>query len=414
MTTPAALSLVLVLAGTNLAQVRPAPDAVAVVGAHVYTSPDAPLLSDATVVVAGGRITAVGPRASIAVPDGTHVIDGAGLTVTAGFWNSHVHFTDRQWNSAGSLPADQLSDQMVRMLTQYGYTHVVDTGSLLSNTLALRRRVESGDVFGPAILTAGDPFTARNGTPYYLKPLRLPELLSQPQATQAVRDHIAAGADAVKLHAGAILDRERDVRVALSRDLVRAVTTEAHRLGVPVLAHPQYLDGLSASVDGGVDVILHVTELMERWPPELLARAVTQGVALVPTLKLLAGTEATAKQAALLQQVREYRAAGGVILFGTDVGFSPDYNPEDEYLLMQQAGMNGLDILRALTLAPAERFRPASRTGQIAAGYEGDLVVLDGDPAQDVRSFTRVRGTVRGGRVIFAARPTPPGAPRPD
>jgi len=396
------LILVVLLIGATMAQVRPSSDGVAVVGARVYTNPDAPALSDATVVVASGQITAVGERESVRIPAGTQVIDGTGLIVTAGFWNNHVHFTDRQWENAASLPADQLSGQIAQMLTRYGYTTVFDTGSLLTNTLALRRRVESGEVPSPRILTAGEPFTAKDGTPYYLKPIRLPELLTVMQATDAVRRHIAAGADAIKLHAGAILDNQRDVRIAVSLDLVRAVTAEAHRRGKLVLAHPQYLDGLSVSVQGGVDVLVHVTELIERWPPDLLARAVKQNMALVPTLKLLAGMQVTTKQMNLLRQVREYRAAGGEILFGTDVGFIPDYDPEEEYLLMQQAGMSARDILRALTVAPARRFRPAARTGEIAAGYEGDFAVLEGDPAQDVRSFARVRATVRAGRVIFA------------
>jgi len=403
MTKRSSLFLVVLLIGAiTLAQERPSNDAVAVVGARVYTNPDAPVLSDATVIVGGGQISAVGERESIRIPASIRVIDGSGLTVTAGFWNNHVHFTDRQWDNAASLRTDQLSRQIAQMLTRYGYTTVIDTGSLLSNTLTLRRRVESGNLPGPRILTAGEPFTARHGTPYYLKPIRLPELLTESQARDAVRNHIAAGADAIKLHAGAILDNERDVRIAVSLDLVRAVTVEAHRQGKPVLAHPQYLDGLSVSVHGGVDVLVHVTELIERWPPDLLADAVKQNMALVPTLKLLAGMQVTTRQTNLLRQVREYYAAGGEILFGTDVGFIPDYDPEEEYRLMQQAGMSARDILRALTVAPARRFRPAARTGQIAVGYEGDLVVLEGDPAQDVRNFTRVRATVRAGGVIFA------------
>lgn len=398
------LFLILVLIGAiTAAQERPSP--VAVVGARVYTNPDARVLSDATVLVAGGHITAVGERKSVRIPENTRIIDGKGLTVTAGFWNNHVHFTDRQWDNAAALPTDRLSQQLVQMLTQYGYTSVFDTGSLLTNTLALRGRVESGEVPGPRILTVGEPFTGKDGTPYYLKPFRLPELLTEVQASDAVRRHLAAGADAIKLHAGAIVDNERDVRSAIPLDLVRAVVAEAHRQGKPVLAHPQYHDGLSVSVDAGVDVLVHVTELIERWPPDLLTRAVKQNVAVVPTLKLLAGMQVSAKQSNLLRQVREYRAAGGEVLFGTDVGFVPDYNPEEEYILMQQAGMTARDILRALTVAPARRFRPAARTGQIAAGYEGDLVVLADDPARDVRSFARVRATVRAGRVIFSSTP---------
>ena len=103
------LFLVVLLVGATMAQVRPSNDRVAVVGARVYTNPDAPALSNATVVVASGQITVVGERESVRIPAGTQVIDGTGLTVTAGFWNNHVHFTDRQWENAASLPPDQLS-----------------------------------------------------------------------------------------------------------------------------------------------------------------------------------------------------------------------------------------------------------------------------------------------------------------
>jgi imidazolonepropionase-like amidohydrolase len=376
--------------------------AVAVVGARVYTSPDEPVLADATVVAARGEVVAVGPRESVGVPAGARIIDGTGGTLAAGFWNSHVHFTAPQWTDAASLPPDRVSQQLVEMLTRYGYTTVFDTGSYLENTAALRLRVESGELSGPRILTAGEPFVAKGGTPYYLAPIQLPELLTTAQAREAVRHHLAAGADAIKLHAGAIVDNARDVRVAIPLELVRAVVMEAHRQGRAVLAHPQDLDGLSVSVDGGVDVLLHVTELMERWPADMLARAVERKMALVPTLKLLAGMQATAKQSHLLQQVQDYAAAGGDILFGTDVGFVADYDPEEEYVLLHKAGMSVLDILRSLTVTPAMRFRPSARTGRIAVGYEGDLVLLDGDPEQDVRNFARVRATLRGGQIIFA------------
>ena len=398
------LAILALLAATAAPQDLSSRGVLAVVGARVYTSPDAPALSDATVIVEGGRFTVVGARGSVRVPADAQVIDGTGLTLTAGFWNSHVHFTDPQWDNAASSSAGQLSLQIRQMLTRYGYTSVFDTGSFLRNTLALRHRVESGDIRGPGILTAGEPFTARNGTPYYLKPLQLPELLTVPQATEAARASLMAGADAVKLFAGAILDNERDVRATIAPDLVAAVTAEAHRLGKPVFAHPQDLAGLRVSVGGRVDILAHVTELLERWPPDVLTRAVEQRMALIPTLKLLAGTKPTPKQMNLLRQVREFHAAGGEILFGTDVGFIPDYDPTEEYVLMQQAGMSARDILAALTVAPATRFRRPALAGRVAAGYEGDFVLLEGDPSDDVRGFARVRATVRAGRVIFEAR----------
>lgn len=407
------LVTVVIVAGAMVRPRSALPGAVVIVGARVWTSPDAPVLPDATVVVSDGLISTVGERRSVDVPANAHVIDGAGRTLVAGFWNCHVHFSDGQWDGAALLPPERLSQQLTRMLTRYGFTTAVDTGSLLENTLALRRRIESGEVAGPRIFTAGEPFVAKAGTPYYIRPILLPELLTVAQTRDAVRDRLEAGADAIKLHAGAIIDRERDLRTSIPLDLVRAATEEAHRLGKPVLAHPQDVEGLTVSVDGGVDVLLHVTELMDRWPADLLSRAVERRMALVPTLKLLAGLDATEKQANLLRQVREFRAGGGDVLFGTDVGYLPDHNPEAEYVLMERAGMNAADVLRSLTTSASRRFTPGTRAGMIADGFVGDLVLLDGDPEHDIRHFAHVRAAIRAGRIVFERPESRTGARQP-
>ena len=78
-----------------------------------------------------------------------------------------------------------------------------------------------------------------------------------------------------------------------------------------------------------------------------------------------------------------------------------EYDPTDEYVYMQQAGLSYAQILTALTTAPAARFAAASRTGRLAPGYAAAVVVLDGDPAEDIRGLARVRATLRGGRIIY-------------
>ncbi len=82
-----------------------------------------------------------------------------------------------------------------------------------------------------------------------------------------------------------------------------------------------------------------------------------------------------------------------------------DYDPTDEYVYMQRAGMSYERILAALTTAPAARFGAATRTGRLAPGLDADIVVLDGDPPRDIRALARVRTTLRGGRVLHRATP---------
>ena len=87
--------------------------------------------------------------------------------------------------------------------------------------------------------------------------------------------------------------------------------------------------------------------------------------------------------------------------FGTDVGFMEDSDPALEFELLQRAGLSADQILAALTTAPANRLPGGGDRGRVAAGMIADLVVLDGDPAQDPRAWTRLRYVFRDGRKLF-------------
>ena len=89
------------------------------------------------------------------------------------------------------------------------------------------------------------------------------------------------------------------------------------------------------------------------------------------------------------------------ILFGTDVGYMREYDPTDEYVYLEGAGLSFAQILATLTTAPAERFKAASRTGRILVGMDADLVVFDGDPRADIRSLARVRHVFHRGRLVY-------------
>ena len=167
------------------------------------------------------------------------------------------------------------------------------------------------------------------------------------------------------------------------------------------------------AIEGGVDILAHTFPSgadREPWDRTLPGLMRERGVALVPTLKLWPYELAKARVPPEIirmflgnaqAQLRAFVDVGGQVLFGTDVGYMTDYDPTDEYVYMQQAGLTYAQILAALTTAPAARFGAASRAGRLAAGYVSDVVVLDGDPAEDIRALARVRATLRGGRIIY-------------
>ena len=383
-------------------------------GGKVYVSPEAEPLLDGAVVIQDGKIAAVGPKASIKLPSGVETLDCSGLIITAGFWNSHVHFMERKWADAAKIPAAELEAQLEAMLTRYGYTSVFDTGSIWENTRRLRDRIESGEVPGPRIRSTGQIIfpkgaAAPDVVPDVLGFMRnqYMEVADAAEASAASKRLLDEGVDGIKLYSQIFWPP----RTPLPEGAIEAAVREAHARGKPAFAHPTSREGLLASVKGGVDVLVHTTPQSPRWD-ETVITAVQEGkVALIPTLKLwkyeLRHDRMSAQKdfvAAGVAQLKDWIAARGTVLFGTDVGYVSDYDPSDEYALMAQAGMSFRHILATLTTAPAGRFGEADQQGRIAAGLAADLVVLQGDPAKDFRNFAAVRYTIRGGRIIYSVR----------
>ena len=139
------------------AQVNTAPSGpVALIGGTIYIDPTSQPIRDGVVLILDGKIAAVGNRRSVRIPGGAQAIDCSGLTVVAGFWNSHVHFLQRKWADAEKIPAPELARPLQTMLTQYGFTSVFDTWSMWENTRRIRERIESGE-----IARAQDPLDRR-------------------------------------------------------------------------------------------------------------------------------------------------------------------------------------------------------------------------------------------------------------
>src|SRR5918911_1491623 len=111
---------------------------VALVGATIHPSPTDEPIEDGIVVIDDGKIAAVGSRTRVELPRTGQLLNCSGFTITAGFWNSHVHFFERKWANAATIPAPELSRQLEDMLTRYGFTSVFDTGSMWENTRRLR------------------------------------------------------------------------------------------------------------------------------------------------------------------------------------------------------------------------------------------------------------------------------------
>ena len=361
-----------------------------------------------------GRILAVGPSAAIKFPQDATVIDCKGLVVTAGFWNSHVHILTPGLLHAEKLSSEQISSQLQAMLTSWGFTTVFDIASVLQNTTLIRKRIESGEVQGPRILTVGEPFWGKGGTPIYVKGfldanhIVIPEVESPELGRARVDQQVRDGADGIKIFANSI---EQNSILTMPLELAQPIVAEAHRTGKPVFAHVSNIEGIEVAIHSGADILAHTTINDDLWTTSLAERLVAAHIALTPTLTLfdvegskshVAPEEIEKWLGKAAQQLKTFSQAGGQVLFGTDVGYIDQFDTAEEFTWMSRAGMNFQQILASLTTSPAKRFGNAEHSGHIAKGMDGDFVVLSADPAQDVTAFSKVRYTIRSGKVIYS------------
>ena len=396
------------------------PILIALVGGTIYVSPTEEPIRNGVVLINDGKIAAVGTRAQVRIPQGTKVVDCSGRTITAGFWNSHVHFTERKWVDVPGSPAAELNQQLQDMFTQYGFTAAFDLSSVWENTRRLRDRIESGEVEGPRIYSTGLGLLPSNpGLPPdsiinfmgWMKTTPS-EVADEAQAQAATRKLLEAGVDGIKLFASA------HSKSSLGENVIQAAVNEAHRSGKPVFVHPNSGADVLAALRGGVDVIAHTTPQSGPWDQAIVEAMKERRAALIPTLwiwKWYARHDRRSAQDKIVNsevgQLRTWIVNGGTVLFGTDLG-AVDPDPVEEYMLMAQAGMSFRQILASLTTAPAERFGQSNTLGRLATGFKADVVVLKDDPSRNVRSLTSVLYTLRDGKIIYQAGDFAPGGKR--
>ncbi|HLJ88919.1 MAG TPA: amidohydrolase family protein [Candidatus Angelobacter sp.] len=386
-------------------------------GGKVYPSPKAKPIENAVVVIHEGKITAIGPREQLKsqIASNARTIDCTGKIIVAGFWNSHVHFTNEVWVGAAEAPAGKLESHLKEMLTRWGFTTVFDLGSNPQDTLALRRRIENGDIAGPRIYTTAGTIFPKDGIPFYLPPqlaqvLKSQEAESAEDAARLTRQALQLGGDGMKVFAGSMKGGNKVV--PMPAPIIKGAVDVAHAAGKPVFAHPSNHVGTDNALAAGVDVLAHTIPMETAFTEQELQQMKKQHTALIPTLALFpdevsksGGSEEEKHQILdrAEHELKSYYDQGGTILFGTDVGYTQLYDTTSEYAAMGQAGMSWQDILASLTTTPNAFFK-TKNPGRVEKGAQADLVVLDADPAADVRSFAKVAYTIRQGKVIFSSQ----------
>jgi imidazolonepropionase-like amidohydrolase len=379
---------------------------LAIERAKIYVSSTAPPIDDGTVLIHDGLIAAVGSQ--VAVPADATIIPCDHCVVTAGFWNTHVHFTEPKWAMAQWKSPATLNPQLADMFLSRGFTTVIDLGSNPADTFSIRRRIEKGELTGPYIYTAGTALYPPHGAPFYLResmPRWMVMMLPQPEmpqdATRIVHRNLASGADVTKLFTGSWIARGHVLPMPLN--IARAAVTESHLNGKLVFAHPSNLAGIEVAINSGVDVLAHAADDTQGVDAKLLSTAIGRNMAMIPTLKMFTTTVTTDPHYMdpMLAEVRQFHDLGGTLLFGTDVGYMTDYSTEGEFVELGKSGLDWKTVLGMLTTNPSARMGVSDSKGTIAPGKLADLTILDADPAAELTNFSRVHAVVRSGRVVW-------------
>ena len=383
----------------------------------------------ANVVVREGRIVAVGEARP---PRELPVVDGTGHTLLPGLIDAHGHVS---------------GDASLRNAIRFGVTTVLDmltSMDVAQANRARRNQPEAADL--AALYSAGTPIEAPGGlTTQFGIPFTT--ISSPDEAPALVRARVAGGSDYIKI----IYEPSVPFFASISRETLAAVIAAAHAERVLAVVHVSSLEGARDAVAAGADVLAHGfsdTHIDDA----LLQLMVERGTYVTPTLSIVAafggrglGPELAADprvspyltegQRTVLtspgpgpdyplapylarfeidrasENVRRMRAAGVRLLAGTD---APNLSAHGASLhgeleLLTRAGLTPAEALRAATMMPAQAFRLTDR-GRIVPGARADLVLVAGNPLEDIEATRAIARIFRNGVEVSRALPTSPSA----
>ncbi len=374
-------------------------------------------------LVDAGRIVGVEPGRT-QVPSGYVVSDFPNAAVLPGLIDMHVHLNgDSQPGALDRLPdydEAELARVIGKALEQQlaaGVTTVRDLGDRRWASVGWRDRQRDGTTASPmpTILAAGPPITSKRGHCWSMGG----EAEGPDALRAAVRERLERRVDVIKIMAsGGNLTPGTDVLACqFSLDELRLVVEQAHAAGMPVTAHAHALSAVEQAVAAGVDGIEHASCLSESGisaSDALLQTIAERGIAVCPTLGRASGVVPPAQIVALQERlgvtwegrvdlVRRMHRAGVRVVSGVDAGIGngkPHGLMAEAIADLVAAGISTSDALASATSIAAEACGLGGRKGRLRAGYDADLLLVDGDPTDDVGALTRVAGVMAGGRWV--------------
>ncbi len=389
------------------------------------------------VAIQGSSIKWVGPTSEAASlsTNGAdrEILEFTQGTLLAGMFDIHTH-TNMPGDGRTGEQVNKDDNDEIRLLRSAqnaaaaiasGVTTMCDCGSWNRIGFALKEGLAEGIVEGPRVLVSGPPLTVTGGHLWYMGG----EADGVDAVRSRVRDMVKQGADFIKIAAsGGSTSTSDPYRAAYSAEELNAIVEEAHNRNRPVLAHCRCTDAINMALDAGVDSILHCAfydnDGSYRFDQQTADRLAASEAWLNPTMGLgnanrerlikikgerdltedeeerlerstVAGANSLAQFSALVK-------AGVKLVGGSDCGWSyyPFGDFQGEVMSLHSAGLTRIEAIHAGTRSPAAALGISDTIGTVEAGKEADLLVVNGDPSQDLESLRDVVAVFKAGKRV--------------
>lgn len=398
----------------------------------------APPICAGYVAIEGDKIIDVGAQAALLAarfPKDVRRVSFAGCTLIPGLCDGHVHLTF----SAGPKPFEDLlvdtdatrllrATANARAALQAGVTTLRDLGSRGQIIYELRDAIAKGIVPGPRILSSGAPITCLGGHLHFLGGVTE----GRDGIAKMTEERVEEGADVIKVIAtgGNMTVSSDPLKAQFTTAEMAAAVDVANANGLKVTVHARGVEGIRAAVRAGVHGVEHARMEVPpgKWEfdDELGREMADLGIAAAPTFAASyrafqcqaagakVGLRANAVPISVRQKnARRLRECGVKVIAGTDAGASMARFEEAIHVEMEclvGAGWTPLEAIEAATLGSATAIGRGDTVGTLEKGKLADIVVVRGDPTEDISQIRQVERVFIGGKLVVDSGHTQPDA----
>jgi len=361
------------------------------------------------------------------------LIDATGLYLCPGLIDCHVHFF---WDPGSSprityLESDDETKQgwatrNARIAIETGITTMRDCAAPAALMFAFQRQVERREILGPHIISCGHALMRVKGHCHFMGG----EVSTVEDVRRMVEWHLEQGAGFVKLMAsgGGLTPGTVPHEADLPLELMQAASELAHANGVQITAHCHATESIERAIEAGLDMIEHVSFVEPpgryRYDEGITRRILDQGIVVSPTVISAlhtarrfgeSGAAHNPKDVAAIERLEgrltntsHFHQLGLRIIGGTDAGATdtPFDSLIDEVLAYTQAGMSPAEALRTVTSQSAQ-FLNLPHLGQIKSGYRADMILLEGNPLEDLNALRKPLKVFKSGRLVYQRETLP-------